>query len=213
MVPCFFSCLWLLNQISTERSWALDRMRQRSWRTGVVLEAGTPSIQLSQTNTTQSKKQPGHQPENWQALLRRTSLRVLRSLRIWCFCYSPSVPKVVKMHCLSAWMTHSQEPFCSSTFREGRLLEMCFWSLPYKVQFQGIGDLIAPGRVVPGDSMAKKSRNPFCRFSSKRLVSASRQEVLFQVTERQKEPRNPFLQVQFKGIGERITPGSVVPGD
>ena len=74
--------------------------------------------------------------------------------------------------------------------------------------------------------MAKEPRNPICRFSSKGLVSASRQEVLFQV-------QNPLcrfsskglvscsvpkaeestLEFQFQGIGERITPGSVVPGD
>ena len=97
--------------------------------------------------------------------------------------------------------------------------------------------------------MAKEPRNPLCRFSSEGLVSASRQEVLFQVTEWQKEPRNPLCrfsseglvsasrqEVLFQviewqrsrgihfagsvliwrrsqGIGERIAPGSVVPGD
>ena len=34
--------------------------------------------------------------------------------------------------------------------------------------------------------MAKGAEDPLCRFSSKGLVSASRQEVLFQVTEWQR---------------------------
>ena len=55
-----------------------------------------------------------------------------------------------------------------------------------RFMFQGIGERITPGSVVPGDGMAKEPRNPLCRFSSKGLVSASRQEVLFQVIEWQR---------------------------
>ena len=61
--------------------------------------------------------------------------------------------------------------------------------------------------------VAKEPRNPFCRFSSKGLVSPSRQEVLFQMVEWQRSRGIHFAGVQFQGIGECITPGRVVPGD
>ena len=50
-----------------------------------------------------------------------------------------------------------------------------------QLQFQGIGEQITPESVVPRDWLAKEPRNPLCSFSSKGLVSGSRQKVLFQV--------------------------------